>query len=293
MIQTEALTKKYGRFLAVDDLNINVKKGSFYGLLGENGAGKTTTIGMLTGLTRITKGEAYILGMSIKNDFPAIKQRIGVMPQSALFYSNRTVLDHMLFYSRLKGSCDRKECISLIEQVGLSDKIKAKVGKLSHGMTKLLGIAQAMIGSPELLFLDEPTAGLDPKVKFSIKRLVKGLGITVFYSSHDLAEVEELCDYVGILKNGRLIKEDNVKDLTLKEKEVRFKIKNISNNIVNELKKIKQIKNVTVNKEEISIVYDSKTNLTPLITKTLVKNNAEILEVSQGKSLEEVFVKSV
>lgn len=164
MLRTKNLTKVFGKFVAVDDLNIHVQKGDIYGFLGPNGAGKTTTIGMLSGLIRPTKGTATVNNLEL-SDFNNVKRNIGVYPQEANFYPDRSAKDHMILYGLLKGLNKMQalsESIRLLQLVGLNESENVKLGNFSHGMKKRLGIAQALIGNPDLLMLDEITNGLDP-----------------------------------------------------------------------------------------------------------------------------------
>lgn len=222
-IKIKGLTKEYFNkatskmVRAVDDLHLDVHKGEIFGFLGPNGAGKTTTIKMLLGLIFPTKGDAWIFGKPIGD--VSIKRRLSYLPESPYFYeylTGRQVLD---FYARLFGvpANERKKKIdALLEQVGLSRDGDKTLRNYSKGMLQRIGVAQALINDPDLLFLDEPTSGLDPMARIEIRDLIirlKQQGKTVFLSSHQLLEVELICDRVSILNRGKLLKAGKLDEL--------------------------------------------------------------------------------
>ena len=214
ILETKNLIKRYGHVLAVDRINLHVHENSVYGLLGPNGAGKTTILGICTTLIKPTSGDVIINGFSINKDPGRVRESIGLLPQESEFYPNRTPQDHLEYYAKLSG-VDKDNANQMINLIGLEKKSDYKVRELSHGMIKLLGIAQALIGNPKVVFLDEPIAGLDPKVAYKIKDVIKRYSkkTTIILSSHYLEAVEKLCSHVGILKEGKLIKEGKLKDI--------------------------------------------------------------------------------
>lgn len=222
-IKIEGLTKEYlnkatGKMVrAVDDLHLEVYRGEIFGFLGPNGAGKTTTIKMLLGLIFPTKGDAWIFGKPIGD--VTVKRQIAYLPESPYFYeylTGRQVLD---FYARLFGipASERKKKVDmLLDMVGLSRDGDKTLRNYSKGMLQRIGIAQALLNDPELLFLDEPTSGLDPMARIEIRDLIlrlKEQGKTIFLSSHQLLEVELICDRVSILNRGKLLKAGRLDDL--------------------------------------------------------------------------------
>lgn len=221
MIETKGLTKAFGSFTAVDNVDIKVEKGTIHGFIGPNGAGKTTTIKMLVGSIRPTKGTGFIKGHRI-GSFEA-RKLIGYTPEQPKFYGNMSAFDYVVYMGRISGM-GKKDAESraseLLSWLELGGFVHKKVGGFSAGMKQRLGLVQALIHNPELLILDEPTANLDPSGRLSIinklKSLSKEKGITVFVSSHILSELEKMVDFVTLLDKGRVVIEGDVKSLKRK-----------------------------------------------------------------------------
>jgi len=212
IIQTEDLSKNFKNVRAVQSVNLNVKKGDVYGFLGPNGSGKTTTIKMLLGLTHPNSGNVFINGRNIAENSVDLRARIGYLPERAQLYKNLTAIQTLNFFAELR-KVDKKECDELLAKVGLTKWRDVRVGTFSKGMVQLLGISQALLGDSELLILDEPTSGLDPRWSRVLKDIIlekNSKGTTVFFSSHLLFEVQELCNRIGILNKGNLIFENTV-----------------------------------------------------------------------------------
>jgi ABC-2 type transport system ATP-binding protein len=216
MIETRGLTKKYGKLVAVNSLDVKVQKGAVHGFVGPNGAGKSTTIKLLVGAIRRTSGEGFIKGYPIGS--VDARRAIGYSPERPSFYKDWTAFDYLVHMAALSGiKTDEAERRSqdLLEWLDLSDFAKAKVGGFSAGMKQRLSIAQAMSHKPELLVLDEPTANLDPDGRMSLleklKKLPQEQGVTIFISSHILSELEYLIDTVTLINKGRTLAEDSVK----------------------------------------------------------------------------------
>jgi ABC-2 type transport system ATP-binding protein len=216
MIETKGLTKKFGKLVAVNNLDVKVQKGIIHGFVGPNGAGKTTTIKLLVGAIRRTSGEGFIKGYPIGS--VDARRAIGYSPERPSFYKDWTAFDYLVHMAALSGiKTDEAERRSqdLLEWLELSDFAKAKVGGFSAGMKQRLSIAQAMSHKPELLVLDEPTANLDPDGRMSLLGKLKSLpreqGVTVFISSHILSELEFLIDSVTLINKGRTVAEDSVR----------------------------------------------------------------------------------
>lgn len=214
-LSVDHLAKTFDGLRAVDDLCLSVRRGEIYGFLGPNGAGKTTTIKIILGLMFQDAGAVRIGGRDLAKDPHEIKRRIGFLPEHIAFYNNLTALETLQFYAELKGAVD-EPLLDHLEAVGLRPFADEKVGTFSKGMVQLLGIAQTLIGDPELLILDEPTTGLDPNWARTVKDRIQAAnerGATVFFSSHILGQVQELADRVGIVDRGKLIAEDTVENL--------------------------------------------------------------------------------
>jgi ABC-2 type transport system ATP-binding protein len=221
-IQVEGLTKVFptakGRppLSAVDGIDFTVHEGEVFGFLGPNGAGKTSTIRMLTGLSRPTAGKAQVLGLSLEADLPRIKKYIGVVPEASNLYDELTAFDNLVFAMQLYGvpRPERKPWAEdLLKRFRLSEKRDAPFAKLSRGMKRALTIAAALAHRPPLVFLDEPTTGLDVMSARSLRQTIAGLrdeGVTVFLTTHYLEEAERLCDRIAIIVKGRIVALDNV-----------------------------------------------------------------------------------
>ncbi|WP_281882976.1 ABC transporter ATP-binding protein [Paenibacillus sp. YYML68] len=229
ILTVKELTKAYRGRKVVNEISFALKQGEIFAFLGRNGAGKSTTIHMLTGIIPPTSGEIELFNASYKS-IDKLKQRIGVLPDNSQYYNDMTALQHLQFFARVKGLKPvREELIALLDEVGLGEHYNKKAGQFSLGMKKKLGIAQALIGSPELLFLDEPTSTLDIESSIQIRSLLRKLasqGITIFMTSHNLEEVEKLCDRIAIINQGRIEKLGTLEQLqTAHTTELKVKLK--------------------------------------------------------------------
>lgn len=219
VIETRDLTKFFGRRNVVYHLNLKVPKGVVYGFLGPNGAGKTTTIKMLTGGLRPTYGEIQIFGMKMPNERVEIMRKVGYMPEVPLAYDDMTIFEFLVYMGRLKGlSRDEsvKQARELMAYTGVGKLAFNRIKELSSGQRQRVIFAMALMGDPELLILDEPTSNLDPlgRMEFTGKILeLAKAGKTIFVSSHIVSEIERMCNYVGLIKDGQLIEQGRVRDL--------------------------------------------------------------------------------
>jgi len=219
VIEVQHLTKRYGPTTAVDDVSFRVEKGEILGFLGPNGAGKTTTMRVLTGYMPPTEGRAVVAGYDIFDQPIEAKRRIGYLPETPPLYPEMTVRDYLMFVSRIKGvpRAERKGRVSeVMERTRIADVAERHCGKLSKGYRQRVGLAQALLHNPEVLILDEPTAGLDPKQIIETRELIKQLGgdHTVILSTHILPEVGQTCHRVVIINKGRVVAVDTPENLT-------------------------------------------------------------------------------
>ena len=220
MITVDKLTKSFGPKLAVDNISFSVEKGEVLGFLGPNGAGKTTTMNVLLGFVTATGGSASIFGVDVRQ--PIARQRIGYLPELTYYYKFLNAEELLRFYARIFRipRADRERRISeVLKLVELDGARKRLIKTYSKGMQQRVGLAQALINNPDLLILDEPTSGLDPLGRMKVRSIIQRLkeeGKTVFFSSHELGEVETVCDRVGILHEGKLRVEGRVSDLVQK-----------------------------------------------------------------------------
>ncbi|MBN1850950.1 MAG: ABC transporter ATP-binding protein [Deltaproteobacteria bacterium] len=224
IIKTSNLSRRYNGQTAVDDLNFEVKEGEIFGFLGPNGAGKTTTLLMLLGLSQPSSGSAVVCGMDPIRQSKEVKRLIGYLPENVGFYGDLNAvqsLEYVANLNGLKGEVVARKTDNLLDLVGLKQDAKKKVAAFSRGMKQRLGIAEVLIKDPKVLFLDEPTLGLDPDGALRIIDLIESLnkdqGITVVLSSHDLHQVQRISHRVGIMINGKLVAEGSIDSLA-KEK---------------------------------------------------------------------------
>lgn len=219
MIEITHLTKRYGRHVAVDDLSLIVEKGKIYGFLGPNGAGKSTTMNMITGYLGATSGEIKINGFDILKQPQEAKKAIGYLPELPPLYVDMTVKEYMGFVAELKQipRSKRQETVEkAMEMTGITEMRERLIRNLSKGYKQRVGMAQAILGFPEVIILDEPTVGLDPKQMIEVRELIKKLGEdhTVILSSHILSEISAVCDHIFIISKGKLVASDSTENLT-------------------------------------------------------------------------------
>jgi ABC-2 type transport system ATP-binding protein len=224
IIETEKLTKRYGAQTAVNELDLQIGEGEVFGFLGPNGAGKTTTLLMFLGLTEPTSGKIHVCGFDPKRDPLRVKERVGYLPENVGFYEDMDARENLQYVARLNRIPDETSAPRIdtwLKEVGLYEEAEKKVGVYSKGMRQRLGIAEVMIKEPKLIFLDEPTIGLDPdgtnRMLDLIHSLSRDKNITVFLSSHLLDQVQRICDRVGIMIKGNLVAVGPIQELA-KEK---------------------------------------------------------------------------
>lgn len=219
MIEVKNLVKRYGDHVAVEDLSFKIEKGKIYGFLGPNGAGKSTTMNIITGYIASTEGEVSINGYDILEDAEKAKKCIGYLPEMPPLYFDMTVLEYLEFAADLKKIPRKQKCgmiEEVMEMVKITDMQNRLIKNLSKGYRQRVGLAQAILGYPEVIILDEPTVGLDPKQIIEIRNLIKELKKkhTVILSSHILSEVSAICDYILIISHGKLVASDTPENLS-------------------------------------------------------------------------------
>ncbi|SHH92239.1 ABC transporter ATP-binding protein [Clostridium grantii] len=307
MIQAKKLTKIYKNgFKAVDNLNLTIEEGDIYGFLGPNGAGKTTTIRMLTGLLNPSEGEVIINGMKVRENNLEIKKVIGVLPESHGYYDWMTAYEYLIYFYKLfdsKNSNAHQHVTYLLDKVGLSKRSHTLIGQFSRGMKQRLGLAKTLINQPKVVFLDEPTLGLDPTGQRDIHELIKELNrsmnITVFITSHLLKDIEVLCNKVAIVKNGKLIEEDTI--LNLQQKHSPKEIIHIRTSKDEKAKmiieKMNLAENVKITEEGIRIILQKDAlsdQIKQEIVQSLFLEKLDIYEITKYKTtVEDIFLKLV
>ncbi len=289
VIQTDALTKRYGHILAVDQLTLEVPRGRIFGLLGPNGSGKTTTIGMLLGLVRPTSGSFSLLGSRMSHG--EALHRVGAIVEQPYFYPYLSGRRNLAYFQGVSGRGSPKELDDLLEQVGLADRAGDRFQTYSLGMKQRLGLAYTLLGNPELLILDEPTNGMDPAGMAEVRDLIRSLGSadrTVLLSSHLLNEVEQICDSVAILSKGKVIAQGAVGDLLHQQEQIRLRTSNDAE-AVEILSALEWVDDVRIEGEAliVTVPHDRTSELTAALGKSGVYV-AEITPLQQ--SLEQYFL---
>jgi|TARA_R110000868_G_scaffold411459_1_gene704335 ABC-2 type transport system ATP-binding protein len=225
VIETRNLTKRYGDLIAVNNINLSLGEGDVFGFIGPNGSGKTTTMRMIATLLSPDYGEAYVCGKSIYTHPEEIRRLVGFMPDFFGVYDDMTVIEYLEFFAsayRIKGPQRRKICEEKLELVDMTFKRDAMVNQLSRGQTQRIGLARVLLHEPQVLLLDEPASGLDPRARIEIRNLLKRLGElkkTVIVSSHILPELADVCTRVGMIEKGNLIVDDNVDEVMKKARQ--------------------------------------------------------------------------
>ena len=224
MIQVTGLTKSYGGKPAIRDVTFSVEKGEILGFLGPNAAGKTTTMRILTGFLPATEGHATVAGHDVFSDSLEVRRHIGYMPETVPLYPEMTIRDYLGFFARLRQVPEAKKRMDeVMDMVSIGERADDRIAKLSKGFRQRVGLAQALLHDPEVLILDEPTVGLDPKQIIEFRQLIKSLGgdHTIILSTHILPEVSQTCGRVLIINEGRIVAEDTPRNLTIQPAEIR------------------------------------------------------------------------
>jgi ABC-2 type transport system ATP-binding protein len=285
VIETHGLTKHYGKSRGITDLNLSIEEGEIFGFIGPNGAGKSTTIRTLLGLIHPTSGTATIFGKDITQRGPEIREEIGYLPSEVFYYEGLKVKE-LLEYS---ASFYNKDCTNRIKELAevLDLDLSRKIDDLSYGNKKKVGIVQGLLHSPKLVILDEPTGGLDPLMQdrfFELLREENKKGVTVFFSSHILSEVQKLCDRVGIIKDGELVKVEKIAAL-LENNYKKIKVET-SENIKDQLRNIEGVKDITNQNQRIEFLFQGDVNNIIGVLSNTTLTNIWIEE----PQLEEIFM---
>jgi ABC-type multidrug transport system ATPase subunit len=295
-IDLKGVTRRFGSVVAVNAVSFEVPEGSVFGLIGPNGAGKTTTFSMLAGYLAPSEGGIFVLDRS-PDAVEALKGKVGVLPQDALLPAGERVGEFLVYLGRLQGMSApdaRRAAEQVLVEVEGKDWWKTRCGALSHGMAKRVGLAQALLGDPRVVLLDEPTAGLDPRVAYEVRQLVKSRKgrCTLVISSHNLQELEEICDHAAILDRGQLITVGTMAELTASSSEVRFEL---ARGPVPEaaLRAVEGVQSVAWNapERELVVSFDRRAcDAEEMIrrgTYVLYQHNARISGISKGRGLEQ------
>lgn len=305
MIEVTDLTKKYGDHAAVDHLSFRVERGQIYGFLGPNGAGKSTTMNIITGYLAPTRGTVIIDGKDIQKEPEEVKKKVGYLPEQPPLYMDMTVREYLQFAAELK-KVPKKERASQIEKVmemtGITDMSRRLIKNLSKGYRQRVGLSQAVLGDPELLILDEPSVGLDPKQIIEMRELIRRLKEkhTIILSSHILSEVSAICDHILIISHGKLVASDSPEGLQKLLKgsmELELAVKGEFEKVKSVLEKldgvesVEHIESAEQDCVKIKVVCKEKADVREAVFYALADERLAILEMtSDKKSLEDIFL---
>jgi ABC-2 type transport system ATP-binding protein len=300
VLEIKNLTKKFGDFIAVDNMSLSVAEGEIFGFLGANGAGKSTTIHMVAGLLGSNEGEINILGKNIAKNNRFAKMNIGIVPQDLAIYEDLTAYENVKFFAGLyglRGAQLTERVEEALKFVGLGDKFKSYPKTFSGGMKRRLNIACAIAHRPRLIIMDEPTVGIDPQSRnyiLSSVRKLNEMGCTIIYTSHYMEEVEEICSRIAIIDHGKVIAEGTKEQLTAiitDTKDVWIDVKSAEGLVGNDLKAISGVKTVQIEENLIKINSDTGVNNLNKIIQSLMNRDIEIRSLEeQEPNLETVFL---
>ena len=292
ILQTHALTKRFGGRTAVDRVSLSVHSGDIFAFLGQNGAGKSTMIRMILGLVRPTNGRVFLFGHDVSKHPLRTLGRVGAIVESPAFYENFSGFDNIRMLSSLSGGVSRKRIDETLELVGLGERAHDQVRKYSHGMRQRLGLAQAILPHPKFIILDEPTDGLDPQgiqeVRTLLPRLRDELGLTIMLSSHLLHEVERVCNRIAIIDEGRLLHEGVIEDLLPPQRLLKI----TASPVENAYEVLRREGGVSVSRKGPNSLYVKlESESISRVNALLVENGIEVTELSgHSETLEEVFL---
>jgi ABC-2 type transport system ATP-binding protein len=298
MIHVEGLTKRYGERTAINKLTFNANKGEIVGFLGPNGAGKTTTMRILTGYMPPSEGKATVAGFDLLTQSLEVRKRVGYLPESVPLYPEMTVVQYLDFMAELRQTPNRNDRVDeVMETVHIADRAESFVGNLSKGLRQRVGLAQALLHSPEVLILDEPMEGLDPQQQIEVKRLIREVGQaqTVMLSTHILAHAQELCDRVIIINGGQIVAEDTPERLSAQIAgggRVHLVVDGDGDGLLPELRALPGLTSVrAVADGRFELETAPGPDVRPEIAAAVVNGGWKLLELRRERlSLEEIFI---
>lgn len=302
VVQAVNLTKAYNGTKVVDNLNLEIPEGQIFGFLGPNGAGKTTTILMWLGLTEPTSGEACVAGFNSTREPLKVKRITGYVPEKVGFYEDLTATSNLAYTARLNGLPDAqvdKIVAESIETVGLKEKANQPVSTFSKGMKQRLAIADILVKTPKVVFLDEPTSGIDPEgvnqMLDLIKRIAQERNMTIVVSSHQLHQVERICQRVGIMSKGKLVVEGQIDQLGKKalgggKFKVEVQLAEVTSPVVEAIKRVRGV--MGIDTSGTTLVITCNEDLRPQIAKAIIDNNGMLVQMKiQSYALEDIYMK--
>ena len=300
IIETKNLTKKFGTLTAVNGINLEVREGEIFGFLGPNGAGKTTTISMLTTLVKPTSGTAIVAGYDFIKEAAEVRSNIGVVPQTFSLFPELTAEENLWYIGKLYGMKDsaiKSRTNYLLETVTLAEHRKRISEDFSGGMKQRLSVAASLMSSPKLLFMDEPTTGLDPQSRVALREVTKELnksGITILYTTHDMGEADKLCDRIAIMDKGSIIAlgtSEEIKRMIKDEKTVEIELESVSSEIINGLKNLPYVSSLHHNGKIIYVNVRSTKGIFFKLSDFLLRKKQKVREIRiKEHSLEDIFI---
>jgi ABC-2 type transport system ATP-binding protein len=299
-IEVQNLHKHFGEIRAVDGVSFGVEQGEIFSLLGPNGAGKTTTISMLSCLLHPEEGDALVLGYSIRKDPMDVKSVLGVVPQEIALYEDLSARENLIFWGKMygmRGARLKQRVDEVLEIIGLADRAKDRVGKYSGGMKRRVNIGVALLHKPQVIYMDEPTAGIDPQSRRNILDSVVALkdqGMTVLYTTHYMEEAQELSDHIAIMDHGKLIASGTNEELVQIVGEmdrITLTINAESQRVLEAWKVVKGVKQVTAENGTLTLLVDDSNQVLPRLFETAAAKDVRITSVAiQEPNLEAVFL---
>jgi ABC-2 type transport system ATP-binding protein len=295
VIETFNLTKKFNNLTAVEGLCIQVNKGEILGFLGPNGAGKTTAIRMITGIIAPTKGYAVVAGIRTDKEIEKLHEIIGLLTETPGFYERLSARDNLLYFARFYDIDADSQVDKYLQKMGLWERRNDKVGTFSKGMKQRLALARCLVHEPAVLFLDEPTAGLDPKSAKELRELIMGFkkeGRTIFLSTHNLEEAELLCDRIAVIRN-RLVTIDTAKNLRnrLFQRQVIVELEEVNREIINAVMSLNFVSNVERKERQLIVELRDFDKNRPELVRCIVEQGCNITSVFEKRhSLEEIYL---
>ena len=301
MLLIKDLEKSYGKFKALNKLNLDIKQGEIFGFIGPNGAGKSTTMKIVSGLLTPDDGEVYVDGIDAIKNNKKLKEKIGYMPDFFGVYDNLKAYEYLEFYGSIYG-INGKEIkdlsMDLLELVNLENKYEAYVDGLSRGMKQRLCLARCLIHNPQLLILDEPASGMDPRARFEMKNILKNLkdmGKTIIVSSHILSELGEICTNIGIVESGRMVCQGTVEDIMTQvsgNHPIAISVLDKAEEAIKVLKELPKVGKVKFENNKITAGFNGSEEDCAVLLKTLIGRDIPIISFNrESTSLEDIFIK--
>lgn len=301
MLVIKDLEKSYGKFKALNKMNLDIKKGEIFGFIGPNGAGKSTTMKIVSGLLYPDSGEVYVDGIDAVKNNKKLKEKIGYMPDFFGVYDNLKAYEYLEFYGSIYGIAGKEIkdlSMDLLELVNLENKYDAYVDGLSRGMKQRLCLARCLIHNPQLLILDEPASGMDPRARFEMKNILKNLkdmGKTILVSSHILSELGEICTNIGIVESGQMVCQGTVEDImntATGSEHIVITVVNNEERAVKLLREIPKVGKVKFENKTITITFNGNEEECASLLKRLIMNDIPIISFNKEvSSLEDLFIK--